>query len=234
MCSMHCQISSASSYFSGTQQPYSSRYFIADYKNIVCIGYICIYTSYFITIKLLVISPASHRIYRHYHCSANTISKNRTNPQNSILTYFFSIENELLHWCILLLVFSVLSIYPTVIHNIYFMVSPLIIILVKMAEVTSPAGRNPLKVYAVMALAPWIGTAWRFLSVDTLVPAYLTFPCALVCLYILMELIQFPFTAASSLVTLSFLCCKNTDLVSCTIHNRLNLLYGTFYLYFQK
>ena len=62
-----------------------------------------------------------------------------------------------------------------------------------MAEVTSPAGRNPLKVYAVMALAPWIGTAWRFLSVDTSVPAYLTFPCALVCLYILMELIQFPF-----------------------------------------
>ena len=102
-------------------------------------------------------------------------------------------------------IFSVLSIYPTVTHSIYFMVPPLIITFVEMAEVTSPARKRPLKVYAIMALAPWIGTAWRFLSVYTPIPTYITFPCALVCLCILMELIQFPFAAAGSLVTLPFL-----------------------------
>lgn len=74
-----------------------------------------------------------------------------------------------------------------------------------MAEVTSPARKKPLKVYAVMALAPWIGTVWRYLSVYTPIPTYITFPCALVCLCVLMELIQFPFAAAGSLVTLPFL-----------------------------
>ncbi len=86
-----------------------------------------------------------------------------------------------------------------------FMVPPLIITFVEMAEVTSPARKKPLKVYAVMALAPWIGTAWRYLSVYTPIPTYITFPCALVCLCVLMELIQFPFAAAGSLVTLPFL-----------------------------
>ena len=117
----------------------------------------------------------------------------------------FQWKNELFHWCILLIIFSVLSIYPTVTHSIYFMVPPLIITFVEMAEVTSPARKRPLKVYAIMALAPWIGTAWRFLSVYTPIPTYITFPCALVCLCILMELIQFPFAAAGSLVTLPFL-----------------------------
>lgn len=70
------------------------------------------------------------------------------------------------------------------------MVPPLIITFVEMAEVTSPARKKPLKVYAVMALAPWIGTAWRYLSVYTPIPTYITFPCALVCLCVLMELIQ--------------------------------------------
>ena len=104
-----------------------------------------------------------------------------------------------------------------------------------MAEVTSPARKKPLKVYAVMALAPWIGTVWRYLSVYTPIPTYITFPCALVCLCVLMELIQFPFAAAGSLVTLPFLFfCRDADLVSCTINDWLNLLYGTSYLDFQK
>ena len=68
----------------------------------------------------------------------------------------FQLKNELFHWCILLIMFSVLSIYPTVTHSIYFMVPPLIITFVEMAEVTSPARKKPLKVYAIMALAPWI------------------------------------------------------------------------------
>ena len=46
----------------------------------------------------------------------------------------FQWKNELFHWCILLIIFSVLSIYPTVTHSIYFMVPPLIITFVEMAE----------------------------------------------------------------------------------------------------
>ena len=41
---------------------------------------------------------------------------------------------------------------------------------VEMAEARSPARKKPPKVYAVMALAPWIGTVWRYLSVYTPIP----------------------------------------------------------------
>ena len=122
----------------------------------------------------------------------------------------FQWKKELFHWCILLLVFSVLSIYPAVTHSIYFMLPPLIITFVEMSEITSPVRKKPLKVYAVMALAPWVGTAWRFLSICTPIPSYITFPCALICLLLLIELIRFPFAAAGSLVTLPFLLSEET------------------------
>ena len=45
-----------------------------------------------------------------------------------------------------------------------------------MAEGDKSRKEKPLKVYAVMALAPWIGTVWRYLSVYTPIPTYITFP----------------------------------------------------------
>lgn len=117
----------------------------------------------------------------------------------------FHWKKEFIHWGILFAIFSVLVIYPALTHSIYLIVPPLIITFVEMAETSSHARNHPIKAFVIMALAPWFGTGWHFLSIYTAVPSYVTIPLAIVTLIILMEVLHFSFAGSGSLVILPLL-----------------------------